>query len=78
MLVLKYTPNVLRSRNIAITLTHSSLRIYQIFAVIAAFSSQITAKFRQISKEECVRVIDSFARPMEVCLQRRGAHLKHI
>jgi hypothetical protein len=35
-------------------------------------------KIREIPKEECVRVIDNFARRMQVCLQRRGCHLEDI
>ena len=35
-------------------------------------------KFSAIPKEECVRVIDNFARRMQVCLQSRGGHLVHI
>jgi hypothetical protein len=38
----------------------------------------IIAKIREIPKEERVRVIDNFARRMQVCLQRRGYHLEHI
>ena len=33
-----------------------------------------TAKIREVPKEECVLVIDNFARRMQVCLQRRGSH----
>ena len=36
----------------------------------------ISGKIRQIPKEECVRVIDNFARRVQVCLQRRGQHLR--
>ena len=32
----------------------------------------ITANIRTIPVEECVRVIDTFARRVQVCLQRRG------
>jgi hypothetical protein len=45
---------------------------------IGELKAAITAKIRQIPKEECVRVIDNFARRMQVCLQRRGCHLEHI
>ena len=38
----------------------------------------ITNKIRAIPREECVRVIDNFARRIQVCLQRKGAHLEHI
>jgi hypothetical protein len=45
---------------------------------IGELKTAITAKIREIPKEECVRVIDNFARRMQVCLQRRGCHLEHI
>ena len=45
---------------------------------IGELKAAITAKIREIPKEECVRVIDNFARRMQVCLQRRGCHLDHI
>ena len=45
---------------------------------IGELKATITAKIREIPNEECVRVIDNFARRMQVCLQRRGAHLEHI
>ena len=45
---------------------------------IGELKAAITAKIREIPKEECVRVIDNFARRMQVCLQRRGCHLEHI
>ena len=35
-------------------------------------------KISEIPKEERVRVIDNFARHMQVCFQRRGGHLEHI
>jgi hypothetical protein len=45
---------------------------------IGELKAAITAKIREISMEECVRVIDNFARSIQVCLQRRGCHLEHI
>ena len=36
------------------------------------------AAIRAIPREECGRVIDNFARRIQMCLQRRGAHLEHI
>ena len=45
---------------------------------ICELKAAITAKIREIPKEECVRVIDNFARCMQVCLQRRGCHVEHI
>ena len=41
-------------------------------------TAAITGKIRQIPKDECVRVIDNFARRVQVCLQCRGQHLEHI
>lgn len=38
----------------------------------------ITAAIRAIPNEECVRVVENFARRLQVCLQRGGAHLEHI
>ena len=38
----------------------------------------IAAKIRAIPREECVRIIQNFARRVQVCLQRGGAHLEHI
>jgi len=35
----------------------------------------ITAAIRAIPREECGRVIENFARRIQMCLQRRGAHL---
>ena len=45
---------------------------------IGELKAAITGKIKQIPKEECVRVIDNFARRLQVCLQRRGQHLEHI
>ena len=42
---------------------------------IGELKAAITGKIRQIPKEECVRVIDNFARRVRVC---RGQHLEHI
>ena len=38
----------------------------------------ITTKIRVIAVDECVRVIDNFARRLQMCLQRCGAYLEHI
>jgi hypothetical protein len=45
---------------------------------IGELKAAITEKIREIPKEECVRVIDNFARRMQVFLQRPGCHLEHI
>ena len=45
---------------------------------IEELKTAITAKIRAIPKEECVKVIDNFARRVQVCLQRNGGHLEHI
>ena len=42
---------------------------------IGELKAAITGKIRQIPKEECMRVIENFARCVQVCLQRRGQHL---
>ena len=38
----------------------------------------ITQKIRAVRKEECVRVIDNFARRFQVCLRHNGGHLEHM
>ena len=38
----------------------------------------ITAAIRAIPREECGRVIENFVHRIQMCLQRRGAHLEHI
>ena len=45
---------------------------------IGDLKTGITASIRAIPIEECVRVIDNFARRLQVCLQRQGGHLEHI
>ena len=45
---------------------------------IAELKVAITQKIRAIRKEECVRVIDSFARRLQVCLRGNGGHLEHV
>ena len=45
---------------------------------IKELKTAITAKIRAIPKEECVKVIDNFARRVQVCLQRNGGHLENI
>ena len=38
----------------------------------------ITATIRAIPREECGWVIENFSRWIQICLQRRGAHLERI
>ena len=38
----------------------------------------ITQNIRAITKQECIRVIDNFARHLQVCLQQKEGHLEHI
>jgi len=45
---------------------------------IPGLKAAITAAIRAIPREECGRVIENFARLIQMCLQRRGAHLEHI
>jgi len=45
---------------------------------IPDLKAAITAAIRPIPREECGRVIENFARRIQMCLQRRGAHLEHI
>ena len=45
---------------------------------IPELKDSIAAAVNAISKEECRRVIENFARRVQVCLQRQGAHLEHI
>jgi len=45
---------------------------------IPDLKAAITAAIRAIPMEECGRVIKNFARRIQMCLQRRGAHLEHI
>ena len=45
---------------------------------IAELKVAITQKIRAVRKEECIRVIDNFARRFQVCLQRNGGHLEHV
>jgi len=42
---------------------------------IEELKTAITAKIRPIPKEECIKVIQNFARRVQVCLQRNGGHL---
>ena len=42
---------------------------------IEELKTAITAKIRAIPKEECIKVIQNFARRVQVCLQRNGGHL---
>jgi len=45
---------------------------------IPDLKTAITAAIRAIPREECGRVIEKFAHRIQMCLQRRGAHLEHI
>ena len=45
---------------------------------IAELKTAITHQIRGIQKEECVRVIDNFARRLQVCLQRKGRYIEHV
>lgn len=45
---------------------------------IEELKTAITAKIRAIPKEECIKMIQNFARRVQVCLQRNGGHLEHI
>jgi len=45
---------------------------------IPDLKAAIIAAVRAIPREECGRVIENFARRIQMCLQRRGAHLEHI
>ena len=45
---------------------------------IPDLKAAITAAIKAIPREECGRVIEKFARRIQVCLQRWGANLEHI
>ena len=45
---------------------------------IPDLKTAITAAIRAIPREECGRVIENLAHQIQMCLQRRGAHLEHI
>ena len=46
---------------------------------IAELYVATTQKIRAIRKEAgCVRVIDSFARRLQVCVRHTGGHLQHV
>lgn len=45
---------------------------------IPDLKAAITREIRAIPVEECIRVINNFARRIQVCLQQQGAHLEHI
>jgi len=45
---------------------------------IPDLKAAITAAIRAIPREECERVIENFARQIQMCLQRQEAHLEHI
>ena len=42
----------------------------------AALKVAVTQKICAIRKEECVRVIDNFARQLQVCLRHHSGHLE--
>jgi len=45
---------------------------------IPELKAAITAEIRALQREECGRVIENFARRIQMFLQRRGANLEHI
>jgi len=45
---------------------------------IPDLKAAITAAIGAIPREECGRVIENFARRIQMCLQRWGAHLEHM
>jgi len=45
---------------------------------IPVLKATTAAAIRAIPREECGRVIQNFARRIQMCLQRRGAHFEHI
>ena len=45
---------------------------------IAELKVAITQQTHGITREERVRVIDNFARQLQVWYQRQGAHLEHV
>jgi hypothetical protein len=45
---------------------------------IPELKEAITQEINAITKEECIKVIDNFARRTQVCLQQNGGHLEHI
>jgi len=45
---------------------------------IPDLKAAITAAIKAIPREDCGRVIDNFARRIQMCLQRQGAQLEHI
>jgi len=45
---------------------------------IPDLKAAITAAIRAIPREECGRIIENFARQIQMCLQRGEAHLENI
>ena len=45
---------------------------------IPELKEAITQNIRAITKQKCIRVIDNFARHLQLCLQQKGGHLKNI
>ena len=45
---------------------------------IPELKQAITQNIRAITKQECIRVIDKFARCLQAFLQQKGGHLEHI
>ena len=53
--------------------------VYQINPqTISELKEAITQQICGIAREKCVRVIDNFARRLQICGQRQGAHLEHV
>jgi len=52
--------------------------VWQQPQTIPNLKAAITAAIRAIPREKCGRVIENFARRIQMFLQRRGAHLEHI
>ena len=55
-----------------------TIPVWQQPHTIPDLKAAIKAAIRAIPREECGRVIENFARRIQMCLQRRGAHLEHI
>ena len=45
---------------------------------IPDLKAEITVRIKAIPREECAKVIENFARRIQVCLQRQWAHFEHI
>jgi len=51
---------------------------YRMYGNKPQTNPDLNAAIKAIPREECGRVIENFARRIQMCLQRRGAHLEHI